>query len=75
MKRTLKINFKDGSDIELPMIRGAKVRKSKKEFIYFDKREDGWTVVWTGNTFDEFAEVESIDVIREGLVHESRKYV
>jgi len=65
MKRTLKINFVDGTSKELDLVGGSKIMKTtEKQFIYFDKRKDGWRVCWTAETFEEFSDIKSIEIVR-----------
>jgi len=65
MKTTLKLNFTDGTSKELDLVGGAKITKTMgKEFIYFDKRKDGWRVCWTSDTLEEFFDIKNIEIIR-----------
>lgn len=64
MKRSLVIKFKDGTEKELPIVRATQI-DVKKEMIHFDKREDGWLLVWTKSLIDEFKDVDCFVIKRE----------
>lgn len=61
--KVLKINFKNGSSLELPL--GKIVHsKSKKEMIYFDKAyDDRWRVIVSDKTMKDFNDISDIELI------------
>lgn len=61
--KVLKINFKDGTYINL--ILGKIVHSnSKKEMIYFDKiTENRWRVIVSDKTINNFNEIDNIELL------------
>lgn len=61
--KLLKINLKDGKEIEL--ILGKIVHsKSNKEMIYFDKMDNNrWRVIVSQKTISDFNDIANIEII------------
>lgn len=61
--KVLKINFRNGSSIDLLL--GKIVHsKSKKEMIYFDKgSDDRWRIIVSDKTMDNFNDIVNIELL------------
>lgn len=55
-----------GLDKQLEIKKATEIKLSEKEFIHFDKMDDGnWRMIWTVSTIPEIAKLEGIKIIRE----------
>lgn len=60
-KRTLKFI---GTDVEMEITKAAAVRVEKK-FFHLDQLDDGtWRLLYHGEQFPDFSQVQRIDIIR-----------
>lgn len=65
MKRAMRINFIDGTFIDLEIEKAASV-DTKASMINLDKMKNGkWRLIWDANLFPEFATVKNLEMIRE----------
>lgn len=64
-KRSVKINFKDGSSQELVLSKATSV-KTDAEFLHFDKMKDGtWRLIYNPNMIPDFTQVVNLEIIRD----------
>lgn len=65
MKRAVRINFVDGTFIDLEIEKAASV-DTKSSMINLDKMKNGkWRLIWDANLFPEFTVVKNLEMIRE----------
>jgi hypothetical protein len=65
MKRAMRINFVDGTFIDLEIEKAASV-DTKSSMINLDKMKNGkWRLIWDANLFPEFTVVKNLEMIRE----------
>lgn len=65
MKRTLRINFNDGSYTDLNLTKATSI-KSNNEMIYFDKlKDDNWRIIWSEKLIDDFSKVKNFEIVRD----------
>lgn len=64
MKRTLRINFNDGTYKDLNLTKATSI-KSNNEMIYFDKlKDDNWRIIWSEKLIDDFSTVKNFEIVR-----------
>jgi hypothetical protein len=65
MKRSLRLNFKDGSSKELPIAKATSV-KTSKQMLNFDQLEDGnWRVIWNETLIPDISQLMNFEIVRE----------
>jgi hypothetical protein len=65
MKRAMRINFIDGTFIDLEIEKAASV-DTKASMINLDKMKNGkWRLIWDANLIPEFTSVKNLEMIRE----------
>jgi hypothetical protein len=65
MKRTLRINFEDGTFKDLNITKATSV-KTNNEMIYFDKlKDDSWRLIWNEGLISDFSKVTNFEIVRE----------
>jgi hypothetical protein len=65
MKRTIRINFNDGTFTDLELSKATSVR-TKNEMLYLDKLNDGsWRLIWNESLINDFSKVINLEIIRE----------
>lgn len=65
MKRAMRINFLDGTFMDLEIEKAASV-DTKSSMINIDKMKNGkWRLIWDANLFPEFTVVKNLEMIRE----------
>lgn len=65
MKRAMRINFVDGTFIDLEIEKAESV-DTKSSMINLDKMKNGkWRLIWDANLFPEFTVVKNLEMIRE----------
>jgi hypothetical protein len=65
MKRTLRINFEDGTFKDLNITKATSV-KTNNEMIYFDKlKDDSWRLIWNESLISDFSKVTNFEIVRE----------
>lgn len=65
MKRAMRINFIDGTFVDLEIEKAASV-DTKSSMINLDKMKNGkWRLIWDANLFPEFTIVKNLEMIRE----------
>lgn len=64
-KRAMRINFIDGTFIDLEIEKATSV-KTSASMINIDKMKNGkWRLIWDANLIDEFSNVKNLEMIRE----------
>lgn len=64
-KRAMRINFIDGTFIDLEIEKATSV-KTSASMINIDKMKNGkWRLIWDENLIKEFTSVKNLEMIRE----------
>lgn len=64
-KRSIRINFKDGSFKDLVLSKATSV-KTQNQMIYLDKlQDDSWRLIWNETLIPDFTQVVNLEVIRK----------
>jgi hypothetical protein len=64
-RRALRINFIDGTYIDLEIEKAASINTSAS-MINIDKMKNGkWRLIWDEKLFKEFSSVKNLEMIRE----------
>jgi len=64
-KRSIRINFQDGSFQDLELSKAASV-KTSQSMINIDKMKDGkWRLIYDENLIPDFTQVVNLEIIRE----------
>jgi len=64
-KRSIRINFQDGSFQDLELAKAASV-KTSQSMINIDKMKDGkWRLIYDENLIPDFTQVVNLEIIRE----------
>lgn len=65
MKRSIRINFNDGTFKDLELSKATTVR-TNNEMLYLDKLNDGsWRLIWNESLINDFSKVVNLEIIRE----------
>lgn len=67
MKRSLKINFKDGTSKELIISKATSVKTSKSMFNLDQLKDGTWRMIWDESTIPDFSQVEGFSIVREDV--------
>ena len=64
-KRSIRINYKDGSFQDLELSRAASV-KTSQSMINIDRMKDGtWRLIYDDNLIPDFTQVVNLEIIRD----------
>jgi hypothetical protein len=65
MKRSIIINFKDGTQKELQLSKATKLN-CDASMLHLDKlKDDTWRLIWSKDLIDDFSQVVGFEIRRE----------
>jgi hypothetical protein len=64
MKRSLLIEYKDGTSKEIPLFKAVKINADIGMF-HLDRIQEGWRLTYSQDFCEDFSQIEQIQIKRE----------